>query len=319
MRETNLLQHIYNANHRLRDDVTIPPGDDMGGVYVGGVEVLAAVDQLVAGRHFLTERTPLALVGRKAVTRNLSDVAAMAARPIATLAAVTLPPDFTEARAGELFEALRATAESFACPLIGGDMAVHQHATSPLVITVTVLAQPLDTAHPPVRRGGARPGDRVFVTGVLGGSFGADGMGHHLTFEPRLRVARELYEHLGSHLHAMIDLSDGLGRDVDHLAEHSGVNVLLDARSFPCRPGCDWSAALVDGEDYELCFTLSAEAAAGLPRVIDGVPITEIGAVFPRSEFAPRSNGEPSPQRTLVQTPDGSLLDAAQSGWEHDS
>ena len=208
MREFELLKHVYASNPALAGRVLVPPGDDMALLQLDHNRVLAAVDQLVAGRHIDLETTSLDLVGRKAITRCLSDVAAMAARPVAALVAVTLPPDFGKRRATDLFDAMRNTAAKYDCPLIGGDIAMHNDAAHPLVCSVTVLAEPGPDRV--IRRDGARPGDALYVTGRLGGSLDADGGGRHLTFEPRVQVALELSRQLGDRLHAMIDISDGL-------------------------------------------------------------------------------------------------------------
>lgn len=310
MREFALLNTIYRANDRLDRRVTLPPGDDMGAVRIDGIELLAAVDQVVAGRHVDLAHTPLALVGRKAITRSLSDIAAMAAQPVASLAAGVLPPDFGEQHANELFEAMRDTAAAYDCPLIGGDLAFHADPSHPLTLSVTVLAKPIDGDHPPVVRAGAKPGDRVYVTGVLGGSLQTNGLGHHLTFEPRIKPAIALARALGSNLHAMIDLSDGLGRDAGHIAEQSHVRIVLAAQRLPCRDGIDWRHALGDGEDYELCFTASGD----VPDAIEDVPITEVGQVTTCGESI---DGADDAWNIIVRAPNGELLDASPLGWEH--
>lgn len=301
MREQRLLDHVYAANPGLGDLVRIAPGDDMGMVESPSTHVLLAVDQLVAGRHVRLETTPIALVGRKAITRCLSDVAAMAARPLASLVAVTLPPDFGEDRAKDLFDAMRETAARYGAPLVGGDIAVHASATHPLVCAVTVLATPGPRA--PVRRDGARVGDTIFVSGRLGGSFDADGGGAHLTFEPRIETALALASMLGDDLHAMIDVSDGLGRDVGRLARASGVAVRLDAARMPCRRGVDWRRAVADGEDYELCF--AARVATIAP--IGEVAFTAIGVVEARDD-------EADPVAIMI---DGRAIPGSELGWDH--
>src|SRR5687768_12402279 len=125
MRERDLLGHIFDQNPRLPPGVTIPPGDDMGAVRIDGAEVLVTVDQAIDGVHFRLDYAPLELIGRKAMTRNLSDVAAMAALPVAAVAAAALPRSFTQKQADGLFDAMRATGEHSGCPLIGGDITVH--------------------------------------------------------------------------------------------------------------------------------------------------------------------------------------------------
>lgn len=306
MREFDLLQHIYAANKRLGRNVVIPPGDDMGGVRVGREVILAGVDQLVDGRHFRLRSTPLELVGRKAITRCLSDAAAMAAWPIGTLVAATLPPDFGEDRANALFDAMRATCEQYESPLIGGDIAVHSDKSHPLVISTTVLAVP--SGRCAISRGGAHPGDGVFVTGPLGGSLQPDGLGRHLTFEPRIRLASEIRQTLGEgDLHAMIDISDGLGRDASHIAAMSNVQIILDAGLFPCNPNCTWKHALRDGEDYELLFCAPRNL---VPKTIWKADMIRIGEVAER-----KSKDDP-----LVLVRQGqNLLTADDLGWEHAS
>ena len=125
MREFDLLRHVYQANATLSERVLIPPGDDLALVRVGALDVLAGVDQLVGGRHVNLDTTPLQLVGRKAIARSVSDIAAMAGAPIASLAAVVLPPDFTSDRARNLFDAMHDAAARLECPLVGGDVAIH--------------------------------------------------------------------------------------------------------------------------------------------------------------------------------------------------
>jgi thiamine-monophosphate kinase len=298
VKEFRLLSKVYEHNASLDARVTIPPGDDMGMVRIDGGDVLAAVDQIVAGRHFTLGSTPLSLIGRKAVTRNLSDIAAMAARPVASLAAVVLPLNWEESQALELFEAMRTTAQRYSCPLIGGDIAM---ADAPLMCSVTVLATPGPRGA--IRRRGAKSGDSVYVSGHLGGSVDGGGGGRHLTFEPRIELALALAKQFD--LHAMIDISDGLGRDAGHIAEMSGVQIEIDAASIPCMPGCAWRSAMSDGEDYELCFTLAA--GADVPSRLAGVPLTRIGAVRERAA------GEPA----VVVRAGAEIFDATRLGWEH--
>src|SRR5262245_62034941 len=142
MREFALLDHIYKATSGAGERVLIGPGDDMALIGLGGARLLAAVDQVVGGVHFDAESTPMHLVGRKAVRRSVSDIAAMAGRPLAALAAATLPPRMTEAQARELFDAMFEAASACDCPLVGGDIAFARGPADPLVCSVTVLAEP---------------------------------------------------------------------------------------------------------------------------------------------------------------------------------
>jgi thiamine-monophosphate kinase len=208
---------------------------------------------------------------------------------------------------------MRQTADQYECPLVGGDIAFHQGADDPLVCSVTVLAEPWSERVLPVTRGGAKVGDSIYVTGALGGSFGDDGLGKHLTFKPRIELARVLRDTLRDRLHAMIDVSDGLGRDAGHIAELSGVRIEIDAANIPCNQGCDWKRAMSEGEDYELCFAASGD----VPRGLIGIPIVRIGAVMGDwPGFAAERPENPATWRIAVR--DGlKLINASTLGWEH--
>ena len=312
MHELELLSHIYQANPALPGTVTVPPGDDMGAVVVGGQTLLVTVDQLADGVHFDLANTPLEKVGRKAITRNLSGVAAMAAKPVGAVAAACLPKEFGEDRAKALFDAMRKTAEAFDCPLIGGDLSTwHGH----LILTVTVLAEPAGIQ--PVLRSGAKVGDRVYVTGSLGGSLDAisdpPGYVHHLDFTPRINLARKLAGNPEARPTAMIDLSDGLAQDLTRICEQSGVSACIESDKLPISRAAQqaaaqsgnepWRHALGDGEDYELCFTSPRQ----LPESEDGVSITPIGMIV--------ETGDGS--RLQVMGPDGTEFDVKELGWEH--
>lgn len=312
MRELDLLSHIYRANPALPGSVTVPPGDDMGAIAVGGQTILVTVDQLADGVHFDLSTTPLEKIGRKAITRNLSDVAAMAVKPVGAVAAACLPTDFGEQRAKALFDAMHVTAQSFDCPLIGGDISTWD---GRLILTVTVFAEPAGIE--PVLRSGARVGDCVYVTGHLGGSLhpltDPPGYVHHLDFTPRLALARKLAGNSATRPSAMIDLSDGLAQDLTRICEQSRVSARIDLAKLPISPAAllaatksgkqHWQHALGDGEDYELCFTTSRL----MPEQVDEVPITPIGLIV-EADNAPRLD---------AVMPDGSIQEVAGLGWEH--
>ncbi|MEZ6191152.1 MAG: thiamine-phosphate kinase [Phycisphaerales bacterium] len=313
MRELELLAHIYKANPALPGAVSIPPGDDMGAVVVGGVTLLVTVDQVADGVHFELGSTPLEKIGRKAITRNLSDVAAMAAKPVGAAAAACLPKGFAGADAMTLFDAMRATAEAFGCPLIGGDISAWDQR---LILTVTVFAEPGGVE--PVTRNTAKAGDGVYVTGALGGSLiemdNPSGYVHHLDFTPRIALARKLAADETTRPHAMIDLSDGLAQDLTRICERSGVRAQIECDKLPVSPAARlaaqrsgqpaWRHALGDGEDYELCFTAPEGVLSG---EIDGVPITMVGRILAAG---------PGPVVGLLQS-DGTETDVAGLGWEH--
>ncbi len=307
MRESRLLDHVTRPTG-LPGHVVLPPGDDLAAVDVPAGPVLLGVDQVVDGRHVDLARHDLRDVGWKAMARCVSDVAAMAGRPWASLASVALPAGFGEARATELFEAVRRAAERLEAPLVGGDIAIHAAPSDRLVLSITVLGIPGPAGI--VRRSGARPGDALCVTGRLGGSLDPDGGGRHLDFEPRVAAGLELAAALGDRLHALIDLSDGLGRDAARVARASGVALELDADRLPRNEGVDWRGAVGDGEDYELLAAIAGDP----PGAAGGVPVTVIGRVL-----APDAPDRPAGAvRLRTSAEDGDeLVDVAELGWDH--
>lgn len=312
MRESELHQHIFDRSRGLIGSfprVVVGPGDDAAVVRAGGDAPLLAVtvDQLIEGRHYEPRRLESPegrdLVARKAIARSISDLAAMGAAPHWSLATAALPGSFKHA--DDLFDRMARWASHWECPLVGGDIASTE---GPLTLTVTAaggFASDPD-ARGPVLRSHATPGDLVCVTGSLGGWLESE---HHLRFEPRVIEAAWLARTLGPHLGAMIDLSDGLGRDAARLADASGVRLELDAdRLPPRRSGLTLESMLGDGEDYELCFTLRPDAGRSLPACSPetGVPFTIVGRVLGPGE---------GPACTVRRGND--RLDASRLGWDH--
>lgn len=275
MREHAVVRRIIAANAALRGqpgaEVLVPPGDDMAMVSLGGARVLVAADQVIEGRHWRAG-TPMALVARKAVARNASDVAAMAGVPACCVATVALPPDLPDAEVAALCDGLLAAGREFGCPVVGGDTGMHGAPGSPLVLSVSVLARPGPSGRV-VERRGARAGDALCVTGRLGAAAGFGTDGHHLRFTPRVAEALALVEALGDRLRAMIDLSDGLASDAGHLAAAAGIAVEIDAASLPCAAGAGWRQAVGTGEDYELAFAVEGPP----PAHAAGTPVTAVG------------------------------------------
>ena len=146
---------------------------------------------------------------------------------------------------------MRLLGRRFGCPLVGGDVSASD---GRLVVSVTVLGRTEGAT--PVLRSGAKPGDAVCVTGSLGGAWRSR---KHLEFVPRIREARQLAEMCD--LHAMIDISDGLARDLGHICRASGVGARINADAVPVAAPADLAAALGDGEDYELLFALPPDQA----------------------------------------------------------
>ncbi len=254
--------------------VPVGPGDDCAVLAPPPGNLLVTTDLLTEGVDFLLAECGPTAVGRKAMAVNLSDLAAMAGKPVGAVVAVALPPGGM-AIAQEILRGLREVAERFDCPLVGGDT---NSWAGGLVVAVTVFGVP--TGRGPVLRSGAKVGDWLFVTGPLGGSL----LGRHLSPTPRIPEAIAL--HAMVELRAMIDLSDGLAGDIGHLAAASGVGVVLNPDAVPIHPDARERAtltgrtpldhALTDGEDFELAFAVSP---ADGERLVRGspVPVWKVG------------------------------------------
>jgi thiamine-monophosphate kinase len=302
MRESELHKLIYRRSTELGPRVRIGPGDDAAMVAAGpDGRVLITVDQMIEGRHFvgaLTAESQLDGVARKAVARSVSDIAAMAGSPTWALATAALPPEVPQPFANLLFERMAYWARHWRCPLVGGDIAA-MSAGGPLMLTVTVGGDP-HARRGAVLRSGAKAGDRVWVTGRIGGSLVSR---RHLTFEPRVREAAWLAETLGDRLHAMIDVSDGVGIDASRVAAASGVEIEISAASVPVHPEAT-ATALADGEDYELLFTTAAEVERLEACPKTGTEMTAIGVVREGSGC-------------FVLERSGQRIDASTMGWDH--
>jgi len=303
-KESQLLEQIRVRAATLNaPGLVVGPGDDCAVVQTAaGSTVLLTVDQLTVGRH-VTAATSIDLIARKAIARSVSDIAAMAAVPKWSLVSGLLSDGMSEAAANELCESLHRWGLFFDAPVVGGDIASGP-ADGPLTLSVTVMGE-LAAGDAPVLRSGAVVGDAVFVSGVLGGSFDpVTGGGKHLEFMPRVALARALRALLGRNLHAMMDISDGLGRDAARMARASNVTFEIDAARLPQSTACkSWRNAMGDGEDYELLFTLPSDAAENMPVHLDGITLTRIGEVKVGQGCWVHHAGE--------------RFDAQSMGWDH--
>jgi thiamine-monophosphate kinase len=259
--------------------VLVGPGDDAAVLNLAPcVSCLVTTDMLLEGSCFRLDEAGARRVGRKAMAVNLSDIAAMAGKPVAAVVSVGLPRQGGRALAEELYQGLRDVADSFQTALAGGDT---NSWDGPLVISVTIVGEA--TGRGPVTRAGARPGDWLLVTGPLGGSI----LGKHLDFTPRVREAIQL--HQAVELHAMIDISDGLAADVHHICKESRCGAILFAEAIPITPEAaklpdgrpPLDHALSDGEDFELAFAVSPDDGRRLLQTqpVPGITLAHIGRV----------------------------------------
>ena len=274
--------------------VTHPAGDDLAILDWPEEELLlVGVDQVIDTVHFDSTKHSPRQVGRKVMNRNLSDCAAMACLPAAAVATVALPRGAGIEYAKELYLGLKEAADPFYCSIVVGDTASWN---GKLVVTVSVLGR--SGGITPVTRAGAKVGDGIFVTGALGGS----SLGRHMDFVPRVFLAREIAKK--NRAHAMIDISDGLSRDLGHICKMSQVGARIDASKVPIHKDAvtlsqqngkiPLEHALHDGEDHELLFT----GPQPLPR-----EFIQIGEVIA--------------EQKIVLVRDGREEILEPKGWEH--
>src|ERR1041384_5180203 len=279
------LVSILRASLPTNASVRVGAGDDCAVIDLGLADqfILFKTDAVVEGIHF-TKATPAEKIGRKALARCLSDIAAMAGTPKAALVTIALPHTF----AGEFIQAvyggINTLAAKYDTAIVGGETT-----TNPERMLISVALLGTVAKDKCMLRSGAKAGDAVFATGTLGGS----GAGKHLDFEPRLTEARWLAEHFP--IHSMIDLSDGLAGDLPHVLKASGVGaeILSDAipisRTARMQAKAETSAkspllaALTDGEDFELLFTLASKYAVPLldawKKKFSDLPLSCIGKI----------------------------------------
>ena len=230
---------------------------------------LLKTDCIVEGVHYLPE-TPPSKVGWKAMARAINDIAAMGGIPEQALVTVVLQPEREVAYVRSLYKGLERAARDHNISIVGGETS---SCTSAAMISVSLTGHVEKSAC--ARRNGGRPGDTLYVTGQLGGSIG----GRHLTFRPRLAEARWLTTHFK--VRAMMDLSDGLAKDLPRLAKCSTTGYQIQADKLPRHRGCDIAQATTDGEDYELLFAMgprdSRRLSATWPKKFPKLALTKIG------------------------------------------
>jgi thiamine-monophosphate kinase len=248
------------------DSLVTGAGDDCAVLDLGLPDsyILFKTDAVVEGIHF-TRESPPQKVGHKALARCLSDIAAMAGRPTAALITLALPPKFDLEFVEDIYKGIAVLARRYSVAVAGGETTTNPER---ILISVSVIGT-VNKARC-IRRSGAKAGDAIFVTGRLGGSLSAK----HLDFEPRLAEARWLAENFT--IHAMIDLSDGLAGDLRHVLGSSDRGAELLSDSIPISHAARLQArhessakppllaALTDGEDFELLFTLASRDAVPL-------------------------------------------------------
>ena len=299
--EDEITEWFARQSKLSAEDFPIGIGDDMAEIRVGEESVLVTTDALLDGVHFELAKASLKQVGYKAMAVGLSDCAAMATIPVAAVVAVALPKGFGEKELKELHSGITAADKKFGCELVGGDITSWK-GKERFVISVTMLSRPAATK--PVRRSGAKVGDAICVTGTLGGA----GFKKHLEFEPRVNEAIEIAQKVN--INSMIDISDGLSSDLNRICRASGVGAVIEAERIPIseeakRSEDSLKAALNDGEDFELLFTLCEEECERLLQEWDKpIPITQIGTVTDTGKMQ-------------IKMADGQIKDLEAGGYNH--
>lgn len=289
-----------------RADTLVGPGDDCAVVRVPGSsdDWLFTTDPVIERRHFLPS-TPARQVGRKAIARAVSDIAAMGGTPLWILVDLVAPASTPLSRIRGLYDGMIAAARKWDLGILGGDTA--EGDTLELHIT-GVGRLPRGTA---VLRSGAKTGNLIYVTGALGGAY-LPGSRHHLLFEPRLEAGRFLAGK--KFATAMIDLSDGIAADLPRLLDASRRGACLAAAAIPLSRAARKTAhplhhALCDGEDFELLFTLAPKNRTRFEtawkRKFPKLPATCIGTIL-----ANRA-------RRTLHLPDGTAIPLHPGGYQH--
>lgn len=268
MGENALLRHLLR-DLPTNQELLVGPGDDCAVVQRNErYDTLLKTDVVVEGVHF-TPQTPPELIGRKALARAVSDIAAMGGVPEHALVTLLVSPQRPVELLSGLYRGMSELARRYDISLAGGETS--SLPTDGLVINIALTGR--------VERGKAilrsegKPGDIIAVSGRLGGSFES---GRHLSFEPRVETARKLLE-AGLAPTAMMDLSDGLGTDLPRLAAASGCGFDICPECIPCHAGCSTEQAIGDGEDYELLMTFSPSTFEKVSGFVLPVPLSPIG------------------------------------------
>lgn len=276
-------------------------GDDCAVLPVGdGETLLFTTDLLTEGVHFLRAATSARELGRKSLAVNLSDVAAMGGRPVATLLSLSLPADATDAWAEEFMEGYRELSERFEVALVGGDTT---RSAGGIVINVTAIGR-AEASHIK-RRSDARAGDTIYVTGELGASGAglndilADRCDTPLAAvhrNPQPQVAEGLWLGARPEVHAMMDLSDGLASDIRHILERSHCGAQIGTERIPVATGANTRLAACGGEDYKLLLTADSAHAEQLATDFQKrfrTPLYAVGRITESTELVWQMDGRP--------------------------
>lgn len=277
--EDALIERLLALCPAAHEDLLVGPGDDCAVMDFSQEEwQLLKTDAVVEGVHFLADED-FRRVGWKAMARVVSDFAAMGGEGRQYLVTLGVPQEVAVARLEDLYRGMLDCLGRFGGQLVGGETSRSADGSG---LWVAVSAVGVVKKSRLQRRSTARVGDKILVTGRLGGSIA----GKHLDIEPRVESALWLADHGFST--AMMDLSDGLAKDLPRLAKASGCGYRVDWSLLPCSEGCGPEQALNDGEDYELLFTVASDQVERLQKEwalrFPELMLTEIGEMVDSGE-----------------------------------
>lgn len=305
MGELDLIKWI-RKRAKYGKSVSLGIGDDCAVIDLRNIKSLViTTDTILDGTHFIQKKCKPDQIGRKSITSSISDIAAMGCRPSYALVSFSFPENSDIKFCKDVFRGIEKAADQYNVQIIGGDVV---SGNCPLNINVTAIGV-ISKSINPVKRSGAKPGDVIMVTGRLGGSI----LGSHLKFEPRIEEGVLLNEKF--HVNSMIDISDGLLVDLNHIIEESNLGAIIDERQIPIsRDAVKLSKttkkspifhALTDGEDYELLFTVSEKKSKEISGSdLFNVPLTAIG-------YAKKEKG------LFIKDFNGKVRHVKPKGYEH--
>jgi thiamine-monophosphate kinase len=310
--ERKLIEAIRKMAGRSHNRCVIKGiGDDTAILQVRiGQELLITTDLCVEGFHFRREWHPANCVGHRCLARGLSDIAAMGGEPTACFLSIGLPEALEQRWVNQFVQGLTSLARRFGVELAGGDTSGSDAITADIIVVGQV---PKGRA---ILRSGAKPGDRIFVTGELGesaatlqrlfagGRISPSKKNRHFYPEPRVAAGQWLQRKgLAT---SMIDLSDGLSVDLSHICDESRVCAVIHGARVPVATKATLESALHGGEDYELLFTVGP--GTKVPRMIEGLKVTEIGTVHRRADYGGKMQ---------ILEENGKLKPLKPRGWQH--
>lgn len=332
MNERDIIQLLHVATGSKTDKLVCGIGDDCAVIEKDPDTFwLVTVDTLVEGVHFDTHWHPAEKIGRKAVSVNVSDIAAMGGKPQFVFLSLALPSGFDENWLREFSEGIAGSCCDYECILSGGDTV---KSSNGIVITITVIGE-VASAKVLYRRS-AQPGDEIWISGYLGqASAGLELcrsrfkerilplfeplLEAHLNPVPRVQLGIKLAQ--SGLVHAMMDLSDGLATDLAHICEQSGVGALIQENMLPVSQPLQEAAQflnvdpyrliLTGGEDYELIFTALSSSHKHLETIATetGVKLTCIGEIVEGQGVKIVSH--------VTGEKDQRLIDISYSGYDH--